>query len=90
MSDQITMTITLPTDDEGMIGRECPECKEYFKVKSGTGLLNISTCTCPYCEHTDDSGDNTVQLFYELWTSGENQVSWVKTSQEVPDVEVES
>jgi len=57
MSDQITMTITLPTDDEGMIGRECPECKEYFKVKPGTGLLNISTCTCPYCEHTDDSGE---------------------------------
>jgi len=40
-----------------MIGRECPECKEYFKVKPGTGLLNISTCTCPYCEHTDDSGE---------------------------------
>jgi len=51
------MTITLPTDDKGMMGRECPECKEYFKVKPGTGLLNIETCTCPYCEHTDDSGE---------------------------------
>jgi Zn ribbon nucleic-acid-binding protein len=57
MSDQITMTITLPTDDEGMVGRECPECKEYFKVKPGTGLPDIETCTCPYCEHTDDSGE---------------------------------
>jgi hypothetical protein len=56
MGDDITMTIALPTDDEGMMGRECPECGQYFKVKPGTGL-DVPTCTCPYCEHTGDAGE---------------------------------
>jgi Zn ribbon nucleic-acid-binding protein len=65
MSDEIRMTITLPTDDEGMVGRECPECKEYFKLKLGTGLPDLETCTCPYCEHTDDSGEFITQAQLE-------------------------
>jgi Zn finger protein HypA/HybF involved in hydrogenase expression len=36
------------TDDNGMYGRECPECEGYFKVKGGTGL-DIDLMTCPYC-----------------------------------------
>ncbi len=36
------------TDDNGMYGRECPECEGYFKVKGGTGL-DIDIMTCPYC-----------------------------------------
>lgn len=55
--DTIKFSLKLPTDAEGMFGRECPQCNKYFKVKTGTGLLNISTCTCPYCEHTDDSNE---------------------------------
>ena len=55
--NEIHLKVSLPTDDEGMFGRECPNCKQYFKVKAGTGLADISTCTCPYCEHTDDSGN---------------------------------
>jgi Zn ribbon nucleic-acid-binding protein len=68
MSDEISMTITLPTDDEGMIGRECPECRQYFKVKPGTGL-DVPTCTCPYCEHTDDAGEFLTQAQLEYATS---------------------
>ncbi len=68
MSDEITMAITLPTDDEGMIGRECPECAEYFKVTPGTGL-DISTCTCPYCEHTADAGEFHTEAQLEYATS---------------------
>ena len=55
--DEIHLQVNLPTDDEGMFGRECPNCGKYFKVKPGTGLLDISTCTCPYCEHTADSSE---------------------------------
>jgi hypothetical protein len=40
--------IRFPTDEHGLTGRECPECKRYFKVKFGTGLPT-SECTCPYC-----------------------------------------
>ncbi len=51
------MQVNLPTDDEDMFGRECPNCGKYFKVKPGTGLEDISTCTCPYCELTEDSNE---------------------------------
>ena len=42
------ISVTFPTDELGLTGRECPSCKGYFKVKFGTGLPT-SECTCPYC-----------------------------------------
>jgi len=54
MTDEIDVRITLPTDSKGMLGRECPVCKKYFKIKPGTGV-KTSDCTCPYCEHKDNS-----------------------------------
>jgi len=47
-------SITLPPDEEGLIGRECPvaECEGYFKLQPGTGLKGESLpCHCPYCGH---------------------------------------
>lgn len=47
-------SISLPPDEEGFIGRECPvaECEGYFKVQPGTGLKGESlSCHCPYCGH---------------------------------------
>jgi hypothetical protein len=57
MNDSFQMTIEIPPDEHGMVGRECPECKEYFKLKLGTGLLDIETTTCPYCEVQSDSSE---------------------------------
>jgi len=45
------LSVSLPTDDEGYIGRECPKCKRYFKVVPGTGYKHAETCQCPYCGH---------------------------------------
>ncbi|MCA8942521.1 MAG: hypothetical protein KDB80_08210, partial [Planctomycetes bacterium] len=45
------------TDEEGMLGRECPaaECKpKYFKVKPGTGQTDSSSMACPYCAQVGD------------------------------------
>ena len=45
-------SISLPPDEEGFIGRECPlaECEGYFKVQPGTGLKGEGLpCHCPYC-----------------------------------------
>lgn len=45
-------SISLPADEEGFIGRECPvtECEGYFKIQLGTGLQGENiTCHCPYC-----------------------------------------
>lgn len=40
--------VRFPTDEHGLTGRECPSCRGYFKVKTGTGLPT-SECICPYC-----------------------------------------
>lgn len=49
MSD-ITVSISIPLDDDGMMGRECLECERYFKLKPGTGLGTDQT-HCPYCDY---------------------------------------
>ena len=50
-----SISISIPTDDSGLIGRECPQsdCQGYFKIKLGTGLEGEDLpCNCPYCGHT--------------------------------------
>lgn len=49
-------SISIPPDEKGFTGRECPkaECSGYFKIKFGTGLKgNDFPCHCPYCGHVD-------------------------------------
>ena len=46
-----TFSVEIKRDDEGYLGRECPECDKYFKIKPGTGIPNLSDCYCPYCQH---------------------------------------
>jgi len=61
--------ISIPTDENGYTGRECPLCEQYFKVKFGTGLP-ISYQICPYCGHKDEST--------HFFTT--NQVEYLKSS----------
>lgn len=68
MSDNIKIEVNIPPDEKGMVGRECPECKLYFKVKLGTGL-STKFCNCPYCEYSGDS-DN-------FWTK--NQLEYAQS-----------
>ena len=47
-------SISLPPDEDGLTGRECPaaDCEGYFKIQSGTGLKGEELpCHCPYCGH---------------------------------------
>jgi hypothetical protein len=47
-------SISLPPDEEGLVGRECPveECEGYFKIQFGTGVKGKDLpCHCPYCGH---------------------------------------
>ena len=60
MPETIEMSVSLPPDDEGMVGRECPSCHKYFKIKPGTGL-ETSDHICPYCEHAGASQDFLTQ-----------------------------
>ncbi len=54
MSGNIKIEVSIPPDEKGMVGRECPKCKLYFKVKLGTGI-STKFCNCPYCEYSGDS-----------------------------------
>jgi hypothetical protein len=52
--------VELPTDDKGFIGRRCPQCQKYFKVKFGTGLHGFE-CNCPYCGFADEHQEFATQ-----------------------------
>jgi hypothetical protein len=54
MEDIIKLSI--PPDEQGMIGRECLQCARYFKLKLGTGLPT-SYCHCPYCEYHGEANN---------------------------------
>ena len=46
-----TVSVDIKPDEEGYMGRECPECEKYFKIMPSTGLPDFSDCYCPYCQH---------------------------------------
>jgi hypothetical protein len=48
--------VPIRPDDNGYLGRECPnsDCEEYFKITPGTGITVPAPCHCPYCGHTGD------------------------------------
>jgi hypothetical protein len=50
------VTVPLQPDEDGYIGRECPNqaCLGYFKITFGTGVKGPARCHCPYCGHTGD------------------------------------
>jgi hypothetical protein len=51
LSDSKIM-VSFPNDEDGFVGRECPEasCLGYFKIQLGTGLKGENLpCHCPYC-----------------------------------------
>jgi hypothetical protein len=63
--DEFSLSIPVPTDESGSIGRECPSdsCSPgYFKVKLGTGITGGQTeAFCPYCRHRDEPSGFTTE-----------------------------
>lgn len=50
--NQMEVSVTIPRDDNGMMGRECPKCELVFNIKPGTGLNGEDLpCHCAYCGH---------------------------------------
>lgn len=58
--DEYTMSVRIPTDADGLVGRECPDslCSPgYFKVKPGTGITEGQVeAYCPYCRQANEPG----------------------------------
>ncbi len=49
------ISVQMPLDEGGYLGRECPEedCERYFKIVPGTGLDGEDLpCHCAYCGYT--------------------------------------
>jgi len=57
-TERYTYSISLPMDDYGRVGRQCPNklCSPgYFKVKIGTGITGgQKVAYCPYCRHQEE------------------------------------
>lgn len=66
------VSVDIPQDENGFLGRECPQpnCEGYFKIKPGTGLKGQDLpCRCPYCGHT--AGQN------HFWTK--DQIEYARS-----------
>ena len=77
MGNQIR--ISLPTDENGLTSRKCPnsDCEGVFKVKIGTGLKGSNLpCHCPYCGHKSDMGEfNTPEQIEYAKSIAINQIT---------------
>jgi hypothetical protein len=47
-------SVSIEPDEDGYLGRECPNCEKYFNIKGGTGIPDVPACHCPYCNHAGD------------------------------------
>lgn len=61
--------IPLPQDENGYLGRECPECEKYFKLTPGTGVPDEDQTYCPYCGHRASQNDFATKDQIEYATS---------------------
>ena len=66
--------VTLPLDQEGMLGCQCPAdtCGRYFKVNPESGG-SVEVEACPYCEAPADSQDFATpeQVEYAMGVAGD-------------------
>ena len=46
------ISVSLSTDDDGLLSQECPSCERRFKVKYNEGS-DQPISFCPYCGHND-------------------------------------
>lgn len=63
--DEYSLSVQLPIDENGLLGRECPSnsCSPaYFKVKIGTGITeDYNIAYCPYCRNSAEPENFTTK-----------------------------
>ena len=54
--DGFEVSISIPTDEDGYFGRECPACEAPFKMRHDEyeALPDEIELTCPYCGHREE------------------------------------
>jgi hypothetical protein len=74
-NDGFRASISLPVDDDGFFGRECPACGQLFKmnVDQWEALPDEAQVTCPYCgEQPEDVNDFMTSDQFERVEAGIN------------------
>ncbi len=58
-----TFRVSIPTDEHGYFGRQCPSCEQLFRIHSADyeALPDDLKLTCTYCGHVDDHSDFMTQ-----------------------------
>ena len=53
---QVRMTVSMPADEEGYFGRECPSCGQHFRISTDDflALPDQQTLWCVYCGYHDE------------------------------------
>lgn len=51
--------VEIPLDEDGYLGRQCPSCRQIFRIESGDyeALPEDSRLYCVYCGHVDDHSE---------------------------------
>ncbi|MET7714463.1 hypothetical protein [Streptomyces sp. NPDC005407] len=57
--DSFEVRVSVPTDEDGFFGRQCPECSMGFRIDGDDyeALPHALTLWCVYCGHHDDHSD---------------------------------
>jgi endogenous inhibitor of DNA gyrase (YacG/DUF329 family) len=57
--DGFTASVSMPLDENGFFGRQCPSCERFFKMnhEEYKGLPDELQLTCPYCGHETEHSD---------------------------------
>jgi uncharacterized Zn finger protein (UPF0148 family) len=53
-------SVSIPADEEGLFGRQCPDCERFFKMRvdQWEALPDDAVVTCPYCgQQPEDVND---------------------------------
>ena len=56
---EVTFRVTMPADDAGHIGRQCPSCEQLFRMHAADymALPDDQRITCPYCGFSADHSE---------------------------------
>jgi hypothetical protein len=69
--DNVRFEITMPVDDQGFFGRQCPSCRLVFRIDADAfeALPDDAEMWCVYCGHRDDPSDFITQQQLDRATS---------------------
>ena len=57
--NEVQFTVSMPLEDDGHFGRECPECEQHFRIDNDDyeKLPDDLTLWCVYCGHTGEHSE---------------------------------